>query len=222
MVIEDDQTLNQQLTDLLGNAGYSVSQAFDGDDGLACAMTGHHSLVVLDVMLPKLDGLLLLARLRPVSDIPVIMLTAKGAEEERIRGFQQGADDYLAKPFNSTELLLRIEALLRRCNNSELTPKPPQQQLDKLAMNPAIKQIQVGTHPLELTPIEYKLLCTLMSSPGVILSKPFLYQTVLNRPYSAYDRSLDMHLSRIRRKLKQAGWDGSRLQTVHGKGYLIA
>lgn len=221
LVIEDDHTLNQQLTDMLGQAGYNVLQAFDGEEGLACAMSGHVSLIVLDVMLPKCDGFTVLAQLRTSSDIPVIMLTAKGAEEKRIRGFQKGTDDYLAKPFNSTELLLRIEALLRRCS-PELGSRLQPQQLDTLVMDPVIKQIHVDSHPLELTPIEYKLLRTLMSSPGETLSKAFLYQTVLNRAYSHYDRSLDMHLSRIRRKLNQAGWDGSRLQTVHGKGYLIA
>lgn len=222
LVIEDDPSLNQQVAELLSDAGYLVSKSYDGEEGLSCAIKGRHNLVILDVMLPKRDGFSLLNLLRKSSAIPVIMLTAKGAEEERIRGFQQGADDYLAKPFNTTELLLRIEALLRRCNPESFGRPPQVVRLDSLVVDLANNQFHVDTVRLELTPIEYKLLQTLISSPGEILSKPFLYQTVLHRAYSAYDRSLDMHLSRVRRKLNNSGWDGARLQTVHGKGYLLA
>jgi DNA-binding response OmpR family regulator len=221
LIIEDDHTLNDQLTVMLSNHGYEVDQCFDGDAGLTFATKQQHHLVLLDVMLPGIDGFSLLSILRKTCQIPVIMLTAKGAEEDRIKGLNFGADDYLAKPFNSTELLLRIEALLRRSHNQE--PKNIQKlRLDGLYLNRYKSVVSANDKMLDLTPIQFKLLWVLLQNSGDVLSKPYLYQAVLNKTYGAHDRSLDMHLSRVRRKLIDADWPGQRLQTVHGMGYCLA
>jgi DNA-binding response OmpR family regulator len=220
LVIEDDQTLNQQLTDLLTAKGYKVEQCFSGEDGLLRALTKQHHLILLDVMLPERDGFSLLKVLRKSCQTPVIMVTAKGAEQERIQGFNQGADDYVAKPFSTVELILRIEALLRRSHN-KIDDVEKELRLDGLTICYQTQTISVKDKILDFTPIQIKLLWELLLHRGEVLSKAYLYQRVLNRTIGVYDRSLDMHLSRVRRKLNDANWQGERLQTSHGKGYFL-
>jgi len=222
LIIEDDLVLSEQLCKLLQSEGFSVDACYNGRTGMEAASNNQYQLILLDVMLPKMGGFELLANLREHSQVPVIILSAKGAEEERIKGLRSGADDYISKPYNSQELLLRIEALLRRCHPSLISKTPSTHALGSLTVNRVTHKVQVASNAIDFTPMELKLLRALMSSPGEILSKALLYQVVLNRSYSTYDRSLDMHLSRVRRKLNGAGWDGSRLQTVHGKGYLLS
>lgn len=219
LLIEDDTTLNNYLTDLLTKSGYIVEQCFDGISGLKLAQTHQHQLILLDKMLPKLDGVSLLKSLRETSQQPVIMISAKGAEEERILGLTHGADDYVAKPFNSQELLLRIEGLLRRSQPQTQAKRQVEIAIDGLTLNAAKQQILVNNKEVEFTTIQFKLLWALISQQNKIISKADLYQIVLNKKLGAYDRSLDMHLSRVRRKLNEANWLGERLQTVHGKGY---
>jgi len=219
LLIEDDSTLNNYLADLLTNAGYVVEQCFDGVSGLKLAQTQQHQLILLDKMLPKLDGVSLLKSLRETSKQLVIMISAKGAEEERILGLIHGADDYIAKPFNSQELLLRIEGLLRRSQPQVTTEKLIEISIDGLTLNSAKQIITVNNQEVDFTPIQFKLLWELISQQGIIVGKAELYQAVLNKKLGIYDRSLDMHLSRVRRKLNEANWLGDRLQTVHGKGY---
>lgn len=220
LIVEDDQRLNQQMSELVRNAGYGVDACYDGDDGLLAAAKQEHQLMLLDVMLPNRDGISVLSMLRKTSQMPVIIVTAKGAEEERITGLRQGADDYIAKPFNPTELLLRIEALLRRINPS---PPPTDQSLSiaGLQLNLQTQQAAIEGQLMDLTPIQFKLLWELGLHRGEVLSKAYLSQQVLNRSLGAYDRGLDMHLCRVRRKLNDAGWRGDRLQTVHGEGYCL-
>ncbi|WP_394388870.1 response regulator transcription factor [Shewanella woodyi] len=221
LVIEDDKLLNAQLAELLRAKGYLVNQSFDGEDGLLQASSKRYQLILLDVMLPGRDGFSLLKMLRKSCQTPVIMVTAKGAEEERIQGFSQGADDYVAKPFSSTELLLRIEALLRRSHTLKNELISYELILDSLQINYREQKVVVSEQVLEFTPIQFKLLWELLLHRGEVLSKAYLYQKVLNRNIGAYDRSLDMHLSRVRRKLNDANWQGERLQTCHGKGYCL-
>jgi len=221
LVIEDDKILNQQLTELLISKGYKVEQCFDGESGLVRASSQQHHLILLDVMLPKRDGFSLLNVLRKSCQTPVIIVTAKGAEQEKIQGFSQGADDYVAKPFSSAELLLRIEAILRRSHN-QVVEKPSQEMsVDGLNINIKTQQVSVSQKVLEFTPIQFKLLWELLLHRGEVLSKAYLYQKVLNKNIGAYDRSLDMHLSRVRKKLNEGNWQGDRLQTSHGKGYCL-
>ena len=221
LVIEDDQTLNQQLTDLLMSKGYKVEQCFDGEAGLLRASSQQHHLILLDVMLPERDGFSLLKVLRKSCQTPVIMVTAKDAEQERIQGFSHGADDYVAKPFSTIELLLRIEALLRRSHSKNIDYLEQELSLDELTVNYKAQTVVVSDEPLDFTPIQLKLLWELLLHRGEVLSKAYLYQRILNRTIGAYDRSLDMHLSRVRRKLNDANWQGERLQTSHGKGYCL-
>ncbi|MEM7000810.1 MAG: response regulator transcription factor [Pseudomonadota bacterium] len=220
LVIEDDAVLNAQIAGLLRDVGYNVQQCYDGEDGLALAVGEHFDLIILDVMLPGRDGLSLLQILRRTRSDPVIIVSARHAEEERIRGLSAGADDYLAKPFNVEELKLRVDAVLRRTLSTE-TVEPDQHHLDGLTVDRRQQEVRAYDKVLELTPTQLHLLWTLISNRGETLSKPFLYATVLNRSYSSYDRSLDMHMSRVRRRLNEAGWAGTRLQTVHGEGYCL-
>lgn len=220
LVIEDDRTLNNQIASLLDEQGYETDQRFDGRQGLVSALSKTYDLILLDVLLPGLDGFSLLNKLRQKRETPVMMLTACGAEEERITGYSNGADDYLAKPFNITELLLRIEAILRR------TRYLVESQLEQDAIKTSFftlerkdNRVYQNNLSVTLTPIEFKIIWALVRQSGEVLSKPHLYQSVLNKEFSRYDRSLDMHVSRIRRKLSQEGIDVSSLETVHGEGY---
>ncbi|MEM7503473.1 MAG: response regulator transcription factor [Pseudomonadota bacterium] len=220
LVIEDDPVLNRLISALLRGMGYRVEQCFDGEDGLTTAISTRHDLIILDVMLPGRDGLSLLNILRRANSDPVIIVSAKHAEEERIKGLSAGADDYLAKPFNVEELKLRVDAVLRRTRTTEQT-LPDQQEVDGLTVDRRRQEVRAHGRLIELTPTQRNLLWTLLSNRDEILPKPVLYAAVLNRSYSSYDRSLDMHMSRVRRKLNEAGWAGSRLRTVHGKGYCL-
>lgn len=220
LVVEDDQVLNKQLSTLMQDAGYAVESSFDGEEAILATTKQHFDLVLLDVMLPERDGISVLSMLRKTSQVPVIMVTAKGAEEERIKGLRQGADDYIAKPFNTTELLLRIEALLRRAHQAG-RQHSQSVKVDNLMLDRQSQSVTIDDALLELTSTQFKILWQLGLHQGEVLSKAYLSQQALNRTLGTYDRGLDMHLSRIRRKLNQAGWQGDRLQTVHGEGYCL-
>lgn len=220
LIVEDDPALNTQVADLLRQHGHTTEQRFDGQGGLMAAISRRFDLILLDVLLPRMDGFSVLTKLRKTRQTPVMMLTACGAEEERITGFKKGADDFVPKPFNFTELLLRIDALLRRSMGlTDSRAAIADLCVGNLYLNRHTQSVSVGGTPVVITPIQFKLLWMLVSHQNETLSKPYLYQLVLEREYSCYDRSLDMHLSRIRRKLTEAGLPPDRLQTVHGKGY---
>lgn len=222
LIIEDDLFLNNQVCEILTNNGFEVKQCFDGEVGLTKAISEQFDLVLLDVLLPKLDGFSVLKQLRTYQDTPVIMITACGAEEERIKGFSRGADDYLPKPFNIEELMLRINALLRRTMKNNNDFNTTQLNIDLFYLNKHQLQVTYNNQPLVFTNIEFNLLWVLLENRNEVLSKPYLYQTVLEREFSTYDRSLDMHISRIRRKLTGIGMLPERLKTVHGKGYRLS
>lgn len=220
LIIDDDQTLSDQLSHLLHNKGFSINQCHDGEKGLQTALSKSFDLILLDVLLPTLNGFSLLTRLRQSRQTPVMMLTACGAEAERIEGYSQGADDYLPKPFNFQELLVRIDALLRRTRGfNTCTTQSTRLIADQLQLDKTTRQATYGEHSLALTPLQFRLLWVLVENRHEILSKPYLYQTVMEKAYSRYDRGLDMHLSRVRRKLVEAGMAPERLTTVHGQGY---
>jgi two-component system response regulator PfeR len=220
LIIEDDITLSDQIAHLLEDSGFTISQCQDGQKGLFAALQQRFDLILLDILLPSLDGLSVLNQLRKIKQTPVMMITASGAEQERIEGYRTGADDYLPKPFNFTEMLLRIEALLRR-SSDEVAPLSQHSkiQIGDMQLNRVNQEVKIGQTTLELTPIQFKLIWTLVENSGEVLSKAFLYQCVLDRPFSRYDRSLDMHLSRVRKKLIEAGMPCDCLSTIHGKGY---
>ncbi|MBN47270.1 MULTISPECIES: response regulator transcription factor [unclassified Methylophaga] len=222
LVIEDDLVLNHQLKQLLEKKSFRVIQCFNGEEGLLKAVSGQFDLILLDVSLPGRDGYSVLNTLRQSRQTPVLILTAHGAEEERIMGFKNGADDYLPKPFNFTELVLRIEAILRRVRAID-HPHQENSVLEHEGLMLDRKKQKVFFHEqvVQLTPIQFKLLWTLTQHANHLLSKPQLYRLVMERDFSRYDRSLDMHMSRVRRKLIDVGMPVDRLQTVHGTGYML-
>jgi len=224
LIIEDDTALSDLVAGLLRECGYRVRQCFDGGSGLKTAQNESFNLVLLDVLLPKMDGFSVLRKLRNNSDTPVLMLTAKGAEEDRITGFRTGADDYLSKPFSMDELILRIEAIIRRSQaiiNRQTAPVSHVVKLDGLSLDLKEYTASYQQQPLELTNMELRLLGLLLQSQGQVLSKPYLYQELMARPYSRNERSLDVHISKLRRKLKAAGFEHERIQTMHGQGYCL-
>lgn len=217
LVIEDDQTVNSLISQKLETEGFSVDGAFDGREGLSLALQKDYDLILLDVMLPGLDGFEVLNQLRQHKQTPVLMLTAKGGEQDRICGFKSGADDYLIKPFNMSELTLRIEAILRRTRvSSKLLTSV---ECAGISLDPISGRAQVNGQPAALTPLEFDLLRALMEQVGQVLSKAELYQSVLCREFSRYDRTLDMHISKIRKKISAAGMPVNTIRTVRGQGY---
>ncbi|GAC13816.1 response regulator transcription factor [Aliiglaciecola lipolytica] len=220
LIIEDDITLSDQIARLLQEKGFNTEQLFDGQKGLVRALQKSFDLILLDLLLPSQNGFSILNQLRKVKQTPVMMITASGAEQERIEGYRKGADDYLPKPFNFTEMMLRVEALLRRSRRqSDLTNQTTQLTIDNLQLNRRTQQVLFDEENVELTPIQFKLLWIMAENQHEVMSKAFLYQSVLDRPFSRFDRSLDMHLSRVRKKLVEAGMPPERLVTLHGKGY---
>ena len=222
LFVGSDAGFNNELSGMFENMGYSVDSCINGEECLNRLSTQHYQLIILDITLPEMDGFSLLGRLRKSIQTPAIMLTNNGAEEERIKGFYHGADDCLAKPFNTTELLLRVWALLRRCRiDSETTHNVFELQLDGLNLDKTNKSTSVHGERVGLTPTEFRLLWVLLQYRGDVLKKAFLYQAVLNRTQGRYDRSLDVHLGRVRKKLSAADWNGDRLRTIHGEGYCL-
>lgn len=224
LLVEDDELLNKQLTALLETRDYQVTNLACGATALSALSQNQFDLIILDVNLPEVDGFGLLNYIRAHSNTPVIMLTAFGAEEHRIRGLQFGADDYISKPCNFTEVILRIDAILRRSGYHAHASPSSNRYLEhhELKLDRHEYEVSVqGASKVTLTPIQFKLLWTLVQNHGGVQSKPYLYQMVLEREFSPYDRSLDMHLSRVRKTLTAMGMPQDRIQTVHGKGYLV-
>lgn len=227
LIIEDDQSVNDLLYKNLVKLGYVVDTAFDGEDGLHKALEKEYQIILLDVMIPKLDGFQVLERLRIIKQTPVLMLTAKGGEEDRICGFKTGADDYLLKPFSMAELELRIQAILRRTqmlkeiDNLRSTGGVHQVEQSSLSiqLNKRDGQVVILNQNVPFTPIEFDLLYALVGEHGKVLSKAHLYQNVLLKEFSRYDRTLDMHISKIRKKITAAGIDVNTIKTVRGQGY---
>lgn len=222
LLIDDDAELSQLVIDYLTLDGFSLDHAADGVKGLQKAQTGQYQLILLDVMLPGLDGLSLLRQLRQGHYCPVLMLTARGDDIDRILGLELGADDYLAKPFNPRELSARVRAILRRVELAQHPAEPQQPQLVKneVLLNRQNRQVSCAGHNVLLTATEFQLLDYLMRHAGQVVSKEQLSKDVLGRTLQQYDRSLDMHVSNIRKKLAQAS-PAEKIQTLRGSGYLF-
>ncbi|MDF2488461.1 MAG: pfeR [Pseudomonas sp.] len=222
LAIEDDPVLGAYLHEELERGGFQVTWCRNGLEGLELAGRGKFDVVLLDILLPGLNGLDALAQLRKRSSTPVILMSALGAEADRISGFQRGADDYLPKPFSMAELQVRIEAILRRVALERRRLAPSESLPGQLRFDEQLADVCLGEQSAGLTPSEYRLLETLRRSQDEVLSKPFLYQQVLQRGYARHDRSLDMHVSQIRRKLKAIGYHEQQIRTVWGKGYVLS
>jgi two-component system response regulator PfeR len=220
LAIEDDPLLAAHLHDHLQDRGFDVTLRQDGEEGLGLAREQDFDLILMDILLPGRNGLDVLASLRRERKVPVILMSALGAEQDRIAGFSQGADDYLPKPFSMGEMEVRIEAVLRRVAYERGDQGSPADDLE-LQFDEGRADVAYAGQWADLTPTEYRLLLTFSRHLEEALTKAFLYQHVLHRPYSLHDRSLDMHVSHVRRKLQRLGYSDCRLETIWGKGYVM-
>lgn len=251
--MDDDEKLCSLVAQYLGARGFAVESEGDGARGVQRVQTGEYSLVVLDVMLPGLDGFEVLRRLRAGNDeasrVPVVMLTAHGDEVDRIVGLELGADDYVSKPFNPRELLARIQAILRRVSLEKLdqgtasqtngaahlqsdtaAPQsfsahasnalPSPLRINDVEMDVKARTVFCAGHEVELTAMEFDLLAALLHAAGEVVTRDDLARNVLKRKLLAFDRSLDMHISKLRRKLGPAPGGAERIKTVRAVGYI--
>jgi two-component system, OmpR family, response regulator CpxR len=217
LIIDDDEELCELVSEYLTVEGFEVTAVHDGESGLQLARKEIHDLVILDVMLPKKNGFDVLRELRPDSKIPVLMLTARGEDMERIVGLEIGADDYLPKPFNPRELVARLRAILRRVqiSNENENTASDRITIDDLDISISGRSAKVNGDELQLTAVEFDLLAALMREAGKIVKKEDLSVRVLERKLSPFDRSLDMHVSNLRKKL-----DNDRIKTIRSVGYI--
>jgi two-component system response regulator CpxR len=223
LIIDDDQDLCDMVVRLLSREGYSVEQCTDSEGGLRAALSGNYDVVLLDIMMPRLDGLQFLRNLRAKSQVHVIMLTAKGEEIDRVVGLELGADDYLLKPFYSRELIARIRAVLRRSRTKEMRPADeiPVLELDDLSLDPTARTVTCSGVPIDVTTAEFDVLHMLLADAGKIVSRDRLARA-LGRNLGVFDRAIDMHISNLRKKLGQLPQNEERIRTVRNAGYLYA
>ncbi|MDL5386506.1 response regulator [Aeromonas hydrophila] len=222
LLVDDDLELTQLLTEILTLESFQVTVAEDGEEGLQRLAEQHFNLVLLDVMMPKLNGFAMLARLRKTHDTPVLMLTARGDSQDRVNGLEAGADDYLAKPFDDRELLARVRAILRRTQGTQPQRGGSSEEVRfmDLVLQPGLQQASCHGELLELTATEFGLLECLLRNPGQIVSKSQLSELVLGKKLEPFDRAIDMHLSNLRKKLPERTDGQPRFKTVRGRGYL--
>ncbi|MBO2618031.1 response regulator [Shewanella algae] len=221
LLIDDDLGLAELLGQLLELEGFELTLAHDGQSGLELAIANDYDLILLDVMLPKLNGFEVLRELRGKKQTPVLMLTARGDEIDRVVGLEIGADDYLPKPFNDRELVARIRAIIRRANITPLDiPLSGIQTIGDLSLDSARQEAYCNEQLLLLTGTEFSLLYTLANQAGELIGKDELSETVLGKKLMPFDRSLDMHLSNLRKKLPERSDGRPRVKTIRGKGYI--
>lgn len=221
LIIDDDTDLCELLGELFVRDGFVVEAVHNGLEGVELALSGRHSLVVLDVMLPGLSGFDVLRRIREASRIPVVMLTARGEDIDKIIGLEIGADDYLPKPFNPRELLARIRAVLRRAEPA--APSPPETSrvsCGDISLAPGTRMVQCGTLKIDLTSVEFNLLEVLLRQSGSVVNRDDLVRQALGRDSSVYDRSIDVHISSLRKKLGSKPDGSERIKTIRNSGYL--
>ncbi len=224
LIIDDDVALCELVTEYLEPLGFQIESVHRGDTGVERALAGKHSLVVLDVMLPGLNGFEVLRRIRADSKVPVLMLTARGDDVDRIVGLEIGADDYLPKPFNPRELVARIRAILRRAKLDEPAGQTTTKKLSvgDVELDSGTRAVYRGGENVELTAVEFDLLEKLLRAAGHIVTREELSKEVLGRSASPFDRSIDMHISNLRKKLGHQFGDTERIKTVRGVGYIYA
>lgn len=220
LIIDDDEELCELVSEYLTVEGFEIESVNDGETGLQRALSGEYDMAILDVMLPKMNGFDVLRALREESKLPVIMLTARGDDMERIVGLEIGADDYLPKPFNPRELAARLRAILRRSVVETDANGQEKLDVDGVQISSASRIATCDGAELNLTSVEFGLLHELLKEAGKVVKKEDLSETVLERKLSPYDRSLDMHISNLRKKLG-ARTDGSeRIKTIRSVGYI--
>ncbi|MBZ5682934.1 MAG: response regulator transcription factor [Acidobacteriia bacterium] len=223
LVIDDDVELCSLVSEYLQAEGFAVECVHDGERGLQKATAGGYMLTVLDVMLPGINGFEVLRRIRATSRLPVLLLTARGEDVDRIVGLEIGADDYLPKPFNPRELVARIRAVLRRTRSDgkPANPAPEILRVGEVELDPATRTVRNEGKPVDLTSVEFNLLEVLLREAGHVVPRERLVNAVLSRKFSPFDRSIDMHVSKVRKKLGDTESD-EHIKTVRGVGYIFA
>ncbi len=221
LVIDDDRRLRDMLRTYLSGHGLQVETAADGRAGLAAVEGIDPDAVVLDVMLPDLDGFEVCRRIRARSEVPVLMLTARGEETDRVVGLELGADDYLPKPFSPRELLARLRAITRRQRGTEREASPDVLRFGDLEVDQAARQARVGGEPRPLTSHQFEILSALARNAGRVLSRDQIMDAVRGEALEAFDRSIDVHVSRIRAAIEDDPRHPRRIVTVRGVGYVF-
>jgi DNA-binding response OmpR family regulator len=219
LLADDDVELGEMLTQYLAAEGFAVDTAHDGETALAKARGGDFDLVILDVMMPRMNGFDVLRELRAKSLIPVLMLTARGEDVDSIVGLELGADDYLAKPCNPRVLVARVRAILRRAESAGAPDGPAILKLGDLEINAGTRRVRLRGQPVAMTSTEYSVLEVLLHEAGHVVSKANLSERALGRKLTRYDRSLDMHVASLRKKLGPLDGGEERIKTVRGVGY---
>jgi DNA-binding response OmpR family regulator len=221
LMIDDDEKLVALVREYLAPHGFDVSAAHDGHAGIEAVRSAEPALVILDLMLPGIDGLEICRRVRRFSHVPILMLTARGDDTDRIVGLELGADDYLPKPFNTRELLARIRAILRRSENPRPADSTAPLRVGSLVIDAGARTVTVHGRPVELTSAEFDVLHVLALNAGLVLSRQRLLEQVHGEGWAAYERSIDVHVSRIRQKIGDDPKRPERLKTVRGVGYQL-
>jgi two-component system response regulator CpxR len=221
LVVDDDRKLAGLIRDYLTPMGYQVELRHNGPDGLAEALATSYEAVILDVMMPGMDGFAVLRELRKKSDVPVLMLTALGDEADRIVGLEVGADDYLPKTFSSRELLARLRAVTRRTRNRAETTAPRELSAGPLRLCEETHTVVLDDAPLELTTLEFAILASLLKSKGRVKSRERLIEEVSERRFDVFDRSIDVHVSSLRKKLGDDAKSPRFIRTIRGIGYSL-
>jgi two-component system response regulator CpxR len=226
LIIDDDEELCSLLVEYLKPEGFTVDTTYSAETGIVMAVEGSYSLVILDLMLPgQLNGFDVLQKIRSSKSMPVLMLSARGEDVDRIIGLDMGADDYLAKPFNPRELLSRIKAILRR-----FKPLPPEQltpvgcnkfRIGDIELNSGSRTVSKAGKLIDLTSVEFNILETLMINVGKIISRDELAKNILGRSLSPFDRSVDVHISNLRKKIGIAANESEQIKSIRGAGYVF-
>jgi DNA-binding response OmpR family regulator len=222
LVVDDDTGTTKLVRAYLEKAGYTVEVANDGQTALKLAKEQTPDLIVLDIMLPDKSGLEICKVIRSESDVPIIMLTARVLEEDRLEGFDTGADDYVTKPFSPRELVSRIQAVIRRCNNDPSLDGPKQLTRGKLSIDFVCREAKIGKNDLKLTPTEFRIFSALMMEPNRVFTRSELVEKAFGQDWESFERTLDVHILHLRRKLKAVDPTADQyINTMYGMGYRL-
>ncbi len=222
LLVDDDRELCQMLSEYLDAEHFEVKSVHDGAEALAELHAREFEIVILDVMLPSVGGLDVMRKLGASYSTPILMLTARGDDVDRIVGLELGADDYLSKPFNPRELVARIRAILRRASSRTARGGVPDElKVGPISLNSATRQVRVAEKPVALTGAEFRVLELLMRSAGQVISRDSMTEQALGRKLAAYDRSIDTHISNLRRKLELEAGKNPEIKNVRGSGYTL-
>ena len=224
LLIEDDERLGALVVEYLADAGFQITHALTGTEGLARVHDSSSPIdaIILDLMLPDMDGLAVCQKIRATDNTPILMLTARGDAMDRIVGLEMGADDYLPKPFEPRELLARLRAILRRGTSTNTTAPADALNFGRLSIHPGAREVHLDGQVCEMTSYQYDLLMVLAERAGRVLTREFLIEQLKNQSLEAFDRSIDVHISRLRAVIEDDAKTPKRILTVRGAGYVFA